>query len=102
MPAFCCTGTRGSGRRVIQLIDDPLNLSRLTSSVLQFEPVDLGAIAEELIHCRPERNVEFVISEAAKVDGDPRLPRILLEVWATGEVERRYFLLLDRQDLYSN
>jgi len=36
---------RGSGKRMMQLIDDLLNLSRVTSSVLQSESVDLSAIA---------------------------------------------------------
>jgi signal transduction histidine kinase len=74
---------RGSGKRMIQLIDDLLNLSRVTSSVLQSEAVDLSAIArsiaQELSRSQPGRKVEFVIAESAKVDGDPRLLRILLE-----------------------
>ncbi len=58
---------RNSGKRMIQLIDDLLNLSRVTSSVLRSESVDLSAIArsiaEELRRVQPERKVEFVISE---------------------------------------
>jgi signal transduction histidine kinase len=74
---------RTSGRRMIQLVDDLLNLSRVTSSVLQSEPVDLSAtarsIAAELTHGQPDRPVEFVISEVDKVNGDPRLLRIMLD-----------------------
>lgn len=74
---------RTSGRRMIQLIDDLLNLSRVTSSVLRSESVDLSAIArsiaDELQRSQPERKVDFIISEVDKVDGDPRLLRIVLE-----------------------
>jgi signal transduction histidine kinase len=74
---------RGSGKRMMQLIDDLLNLSRVSSSVLQSESVDLSAIArsitDELSAREPERKIEFVISAVEKVDGDPRLLRIMLE-----------------------
>jgi signal transduction histidine kinase len=74
---------RGSGKRMIQLIDDLLNLSRVTSSVLNSESVDLSAMArsisDELCRSQPARRVEFIISEVSKVEGDPRLLRIVLE-----------------------
>jgi len=67
----------------MQLIDDLLNLSRVTSSVLQSESVDLSAIArsiaDELTSREPERKVEFVITAAEKVDGDPQLLKIVLD-----------------------
>jgi signal transduction histidine kinase len=72
-----------SGKRMTQLIDDLLNLSRVTSSVLQTESVDLSAIArsitEDLKRGQPNRRVEFVISSVQPVRGDPRLLRIMLE-----------------------
>ncbi|MGC2646691.1 MAG: ATP-binding protein [Candidatus Sulfotelmatobacter sp.] len=74
---------RNSGKRMMQLIDDLLNLSRVTSSVLRSEPVDLTAVArsvaEELKGLEPGRKVDFVISAVEKVDGDPRLLKIVLE-----------------------
>ncbi|MGA6982573.1 MAG: ATP-binding protein [Candidatus Sulfotelmatobacter sp.] len=74
---------RGSGRRMIQLIDDLLNLSRVTSSALQAEPVDLSAIArsiaDDLVHLDPNRKVEFVIPKVDRATGDPRLLRIVLD-----------------------
>jgi signal transduction histidine kinase len=74
---------RGSGRRMIQLVDDLLNLSRVTSSILQSQQVDLSAIArsiaEDLSHGQPDRKVEFIISEVGKVNGDARLLHIVLE-----------------------
>ena len=74
---------RNSGKRMMQLIDDLLNLSRVTSSVLQSEPVDLsaiaGSVAEELKSVEPGRKVDFVIAAVGKVEGDPRLLKIVLE-----------------------
>jgi signal transduction histidine kinase len=74
---------RNSGKRMMQLIDDLLNLSRVTSSVLQSESVDLSAIArsiaDELKSIEPQRQVEFVISPEERVQGDSRLLRIMLE-----------------------
>jgi hypothetical protein len=66
---------RSSGKGMIQLIDDLLNLSRVTSSLLQSEPVDLSAIAhsvaDELKRSQPERKVEFVISSLEETEADP-------------------------------
>jgi signal transduction histidine kinase len=74
---------RGSGRRMMQLIDDLLNLSRVTSGALQLEPVDLTAIArsvcEELQRSNSERQVEFVIGDGNPVEGDPRLLRVVID-----------------------
>jgi signal transduction histidine kinase len=74
---------RSSGRRMIQLIDDLLNLSRVTSSALQAEPVDLTAIArsiaDDLMHLEPNRKVEFIIPKLDRAYGDPRLLRIVLD-----------------------
>ena len=67
----------------MQLIDDLLNLSRVTSSVMKREPVDLSALArvisEELQRSGPERKVDFVIAEVGIVEGDPRLLRVVLD-----------------------
>lgn len=74
---------RNSGKRMMQLIDDLLNLSRVTSSVMKREPVDLSALArvisEELQRSAPERKVDFVIAEVGTVEGDPRLLRVVLD-----------------------
>lgn len=67
----------------MQLVDDLLNLSRVTSSVMQREPVDLStiarSIAEELCHSQPDRRVQFEIEDVGTVGGDPRLLRIVME-----------------------
>jgi signal transduction histidine kinase len=74
---------RGSGKRMMQLIDDLLNLSRVTSSVLESQTVDLSeiasSIAEELARAEPFRQVDFTISKGETVQGDPRLLQIALE-----------------------
>jgi signal transduction histidine kinase len=74
---------RGSGKRMMQLIDDLLNLSRVATGALRSEPVDLGEIAssivEELKRSQPNRKVDFKIANVAKVNGDPRLLSIVLD-----------------------
>ncbi len=74
---------KSSGRRMMQLIDDLLNLSRVSSRAMQRESVDLSAmarsIAEELRHSEPKRDVEFVINDVDPVEGDPRLLTIVME-----------------------
>jgi signal transduction histidine kinase len=74
---------RASGRRMMQLIDDLLNLSRITSRAMEHQAVDLGAmarsIAEELRQIQPEREVQFVIADVDPIEGDPRLLTIVME-----------------------
>ncbi|HVE56140.1 MAG TPA: PAS domain S-box protein [Pyrinomonadaceae bacterium] len=66
-----------------QLIDDLLNLSRLSRSEMSFGSVNLSAIAREIadkLHKnQPERKVEFKITEHLIVTGDNRLLRIALQ-----------------------
>jgi signal transduction histidine kinase len=68
---------------MMQLIDDLLNLSRVTSGAMLREPVDLTAIAraicDELKTSSPERKVDFVIEETSKVEGDPRLLYVVID-----------------------
>ncbi len=74
---------RSSGKRMTELIDDLLNLSRVTTSVMHAEAVDLAAIArsimEELCRTAPDRKLEFVAPEKEEVHGDARLLRIVLD-----------------------
>lgn len=70
-------------RRMIQLIDDLLEFSRVTSTQIRRTDVDLSDIAgnviEELRRAEPERNVQFVAAPALTTHSDPRLMRIVLE-----------------------
>jgi signal transduction histidine kinase len=74
---------RAASRRMALLIDDLLDLSRVTRSALRRQPVDLSAVAREvaaeLQRSRPEREVRFVITDGLTANGDPRLLKIALE-----------------------
>jgi len=65
-----------------QLIDDMLSLSRVGRAEMQREPVDLTALAWEIIgrlrETGPERRVEFAIQEGLTAVGDPQLLEIAL------------------------
>lgn len=74
---------RKASRRMAELIDDLLNLSRLTTSSMHREAVDLSdyarSIMEELCREAPERQVEFITPQRAQGHADPRLLRILMD-----------------------
>lgn len=74
---------RSSGKRMTELIDDLLNLSRITTSVIHAVKVDLAALArlimEELCKGAPERKVDFIVPVDAQAYGDPHLLRIVME-----------------------
>lgn len=70
-------------RRMGQIIDDLLSLSRLNRSDIFYETVDLSAIARDILvdlnQRHPERKVEVVIASGLVVKADRRLISILLE-----------------------
>ncbi len=72
-----------ASRRMAELIDDLLNLSRVSTTGMHHEQVDLSGIAREIADqlCRrePGRKVEFVIHDCDPVEGDSRLLRIVME-----------------------
>lgn len=74
---------RAATQHMAQLIDDMLNLSRVTRSEMRRETVDLSAIARtiamELQKTEPQRQVEFVVAEGLTASGDARLLRVVLE-----------------------
>jgi signal transduction histidine kinase len=74
---------RAAGKRMTELIEDLLNLSRLTTSAMHIEHVNLSSmarsIAGELRRIDPERKLEFVISDVPDAQGDVRLLRIVLD-----------------------
>jgi light-regulated signal transduction histidine kinase (bacteriophytochrome) len=74
---------RAAAQRMGQLIDDLLNLSRLTRLEMKREPVDLSALVRnlcaELQGTQPDRDVTFVIADGILVEGDARLLRALLQ-----------------------
>jgi len=74
---------RKATRRMGELVDDLLKLSRLTRSEMQHELVDLSRLAEmiatELRKTAPDRQVEFIIEEELQARGDTRLLQVVLE-----------------------
>jgi light-regulated signal transduction histidine kinase (bacteriophytochrome) len=74
---------RLAAQRMSTLIDDLLNLSRVTRSEMRREKLDLSAvfrsIAEELQREQPSRKVDFVITDGLTVEGDSRLLRVAIE-----------------------
>jgi PAS domain S-box-containing protein len=73
---------RASSQRMAQLIDDLLNLSRVSRVEMSRELVDLSKmareVAEELRVTAPQRDAEFVVAEGLVTETDPRLMRIVL------------------------
>jgi len=74
---------RAATQRMSQLIDDLLNLSRISRTEMHYEEVNLTAIAKaiaaELQKTQPERQVEFVIGENIVARGDLHLLSIVLD-----------------------
>jgi len=74
---------RKSSRRMLEMIDAILELSRFARGKVLRESVDLSAmvreIADQLVRSQPERKVSFRISEGITVRGDAQLLRVVLE-----------------------
>jgi PAS domain S-box-containing protein len=72
-----------AARRMAKIIDDLLDLSRVTRTAIQPVLIDVGAlageVAAELKALQPERRVEVVIDAHSRVRGDANLLRLLLE-----------------------
>ncbi|CAG1012570.1 two-component system, OmpR family, phosphate regulon sensor histidine kinase PhoR [Burkholderiales bacterium] len=74
---------RAAAQRMGALIDDILELSRISRHNMQRSKVDLSQIArdviEELKHSAPQRQVETRIEDACFAFGDPQLLRLMLQ-----------------------
>ncbi|HEU4583338.1 MAG TPA: response regulator [Polyangiaceae bacterium] len=74
---------RAATKRMGELIDDLLQLSRIGRSELRREGVDLAAlaraVAEELARCHPEHPVAFSAPAELPVNADRRLLQVVLE-----------------------
>jgi PAS domain S-box-containing protein len=74
---------RAATKRMGQLIDDMLTLSRISRAALHKQPVDVSALARsvisELQEAEPQRKVDVQIAEKLQAEADPNLLRIALE-----------------------
>lgn len=72
-----------AGRRMSELIQDLLQLSRVSQHELHREPVDLSAVVRDInatLHTRhPEREIELEVEDGLVAHCDARLVRIALE-----------------------
>lgn len=73
---------RAASQRMAELIDDLLELSRVTRVAMESEAVNLSRLAEQILQelqqRDPNRRVEVTVSEDMKVTGDARLLRLVL------------------------
>jgi len=74
---------RAATQRMGQLIEDLLNLSKVSRGALEFREVDLSAIANQVVRDLtaqdPARKVDVSVWEGMKVNGDARLLRAAFE-----------------------
>jgi PAS domain S-box-containing protein len=74
---------KNAASRMSHLIDDMLNLTRLTRQEMQKTPLNLSALAQSvtkfLSDSEPQREVEFRIQEGMQIVADPILMRAVLE-----------------------
>jgi signal transduction histidine kinase len=77
------TKIRASTQYMAQLIEDLLNLARVSRGALEHRAVDLSQLAREvageLEQREPSRSVELSVWEGMRAEGDPHLLRIALE-----------------------
>ena len=74
---------RAGADRMSRLIDDLLNLSRITRAELSPQTVDLSALARsvmtDLARVNDDRPVDVRIADGLTAEGDPRLLRLVLQ-----------------------
>jgi signal transduction histidine kinase len=74
---------RAAATRMGTLIDDLLNLSRITRGEMRKEAVDVSQLAEsvnqELQESQPGRRVDFIVAQGLRTQADSKLLRILLQ-----------------------
>jgi PAS domain S-box-containing protein len=77
------TRIQAASERMTQLIDDLLNLARVSRAKIHPQVLDLGAeaagIAAELQRQGPDRHVRFTIQQPAVATADPTLIRTVLQ-----------------------
>lgn len=84
---------RANSQRMSTLIDDLLDLSRVTRSPLRRQKVDLSALSasvlDDLRRGKPDRSVEAAVEEGLVVNADAGLVRVVLENLLRARQRRR-------------
>lgn len=79
----CTERIRRAAQRMAVLIDDLLNLSRISRADLRRMNIDLSALAREIAatlkESEPQRDAEFAIADGMRASGDAGMLRIALE-----------------------
>jgi signal transduction histidine kinase len=74
---------RAASTRMGTLIDDLLNLSRISRAEMRFEAVNISQLADEIARElraeNPERKAEFVIAQDLRAKCDPHLVQVALQ-----------------------
>ncbi len=74
---------RAATHRMAELIDDLLDLARVTRAEMYREPINLSRlvfeVAQELQSHEPQREVALNIAEGLRAEGDARLVRVALQ-----------------------
>jgi light-regulated signal transduction histidine kinase (bacteriophytochrome) len=74
---------RAASQRMSQLIDDLLELARISRADINYETTDLSAlvrdIAREMTEAEPERRADIVIADKQVAHVDPVLMRVVLD-----------------------
>lgn len=74
---------RAATQRMAALIDDLLKLSRVSRAELHREPVDISAMAQEVMRelskAEPQREVDVAVQEGLTAEADARLLRVVLD-----------------------
>jgi PAS domain S-box-containing protein len=72
-----------AGKRMSRLIDEILELSRITRTELHYEPVNLSKLSHEILyqlrHTDPEKQVKWTVHDNLNVIGDARLLEVALQ-----------------------
>ncbi len=79
----CLHRVRAATQRMGILIDDLLNLARITRTEMKLQKVDLGAVAQSILagltKTQPERRIEIKIQSGLEAFADFQLMRIALD-----------------------